>query len=280
MSTIFPIPIACVGIGSDHNNLSCCYPANQTSAACHNIFSGANSTLSRGCQDGSRNCIADCANEKLLYTSLVQDDRTGNGRGPITRYQACVNLPSIARFSEFGQLSQDLVSEADRYIAPNTTDNQLQRVTSAVTDCLSSTCRNSRQSNLCYEDYCSPVKLLANSSSPNITAVNQCLNTLCSGGYKSLPFANADIVGIGVRCTICDCPKLKADSYRFMHHTYSNAYSSLSCALVSSFLLCGGSCALELSHLPLVQLNGRITKSLLLTCSMSFTKLNAFSALL
>jgi hypothetical protein len=204
MATTSPVPIACLGVGADLNNLTCCYPDNQTSTACNAFFSVTNSSLSRGCQNNTQNCVTDCANEKLLYTSLVQDDRTGNGRGPIARYQACVNLPSIVRYFEFGQLSQDIYNNTDKYIAPDTTDIQLQGVTSAVTDCLSSTCRNSRRSDLCYDDYCSPVKLLANSSSPNVTAVNQCLKTLCSGGYKSLPFADSDIVGIGVRCTICE----------------------------------------------------------------------------
>jgi hypothetical protein len=261
MSTASPLPIACVGVGSTLNNLSCCYANNQASTACQNIFSGTNSVLSRGCKNTSRDCVTDCANEGLLYTSLVQDDRTGNGRGPISRYQACVNLPSIARFSEFGQLSPDLFTHADRYIAPNNTDSQLQGITSAVTDCLSSTCRNSRRSDLCYDNYCSPVKLLANSSSPNITAVNQCLHTLCSGGYNSLPFADADIVGVGVQYTICVCSERDANRDRSMRLTYSSVYSLPSFASVFSFPSYGDSCALGLSDKQTVQLNGQNTKN-------------------
>lgn len=166
--------------------------------ACHEIFSGRNNTLSRGCNSSS-DCISDCADKTLLYTSFSQEDPdNGNGRGPVNRYQACVNLPSIVRYSLSDQFLQDFATEFEKYTAPNTTDLKLQEVTSTVTDCLSSTCRNSRRPNRCYDNHCSPVRLLANSSSPNITAIDECMVTLCSGGFKSLPFADADIVGVGV----------------------------------------------------------------------------------
>ena len=71
-------------------------------------------------------------------------------------------------------------------------------VTSAVTDCLSSTCRNSRGKDDCYDSYCSPAMLLANSTTPNITAINRCLHKLCHSGDDALPYADADVIGIGV----------------------------------------------------------------------------------
>ncbi|RYP12446.1 hypothetical protein DL765_007345 [Monosporascus sp. GIB2] len=40
--------------------------------------------------------------------------------------------------------------------------------------------------------------MLLNSTRPNIGGVNECLNKLCTGGYESLPYADADVVGIGV----------------------------------------------------------------------------------
>ncbi|QDS73351.1 hypothetical protein FKW77_006818 [Venturia effusa] len=135
---------------------------------------------------------------KDLEMEQLDESTKGNGKGPITRYQACVNLPSIARYSQSGQLSQDFTAEFETYTKPNTTELQLQRLASTVTDCLSSTCRHSRRPDLCYDNLCSPVRLLTTSSSPNVTAIDQCLKTLCSGGFNSLPFADADIVGIGV----------------------------------------------------------------------------------
>lgn len=197
-------PIACLGVGTNLTNSSCCYASDLNSTACHGIFSGTKNTLSQGCNSSS-DCISDCANKTLLYTSLVQDDPgNGNGKGPVTRYQACVNLPSIVRHSQSDQLSQAFVTEFEKYTTPNTTDLQLQELTSTITDCLSSTCRNSRRPDLCYDDFCSPVRLLTNSSSPNVIAIDQCLNTLCDGGFKSLPFADADIVGIGVGFRRCN----------------------------------------------------------------------------
>lgn len=191
-------PIACVDVGSDANSLNCCYADDQTSSACQDSFHSPNNTLSTGCQNNTLGCISECGDQKLLYTSFVQDDGIGNGRGPITRFQACVNFPSIARYFALGQLSTNISTVVEKYINTSISDDQLQNITSSVTDCLSSTCRNSRAKGFCYDDYCSPVKLLTNSSSPNITAINRCLGTLCSSGYKSLPFADSDIVGIGV----------------------------------------------------------------------------------
>jgi len=154
--------------------------------------------LSTGCQGQFSDCITDCGDEQAIYRSLEQDSLIGNGFGPISRYLACVNLPSIARYWKYGQLSSNTSNAISRYIDPNTSESQLQNITEAVTGCVSSTCQNSRRPDLCYADYCSPVKLLSNSSAPNVTAINQCMHILCSNGYKSLPFADADIVGIGV----------------------------------------------------------------------------------
>jgi hypothetical protein len=45
---------------------------------------------------------------------------------------------------------------------------------------------------------CSSVNMLINNTSPNIEGINKCLFSLCEGGFNSLPYADADVVGIGV----------------------------------------------------------------------------------
>ncbi|KAF2110545.1 hypothetical protein BDV96DRAFT_195126 [Lophiotrema nucula] len=45
---------------------------------------------------------------------------------------------------------------------------------------------------------CSAVNLLINNTHPNIQGLNGCLNSLCTRGYDSLPYADADVIGIGV----------------------------------------------------------------------------------
>ena len=55
----------------------------------------------------------------------------------------------------------------------------------------------SRRRGVCSRD-CSAVNMLINSTMPDIRGVNQCLHTLCTSNYDALPYADADVVGIGV----------------------------------------------------------------------------------
>jgi len=187
--------IACVDIGLSVPHLGCCSADDLSNPTCGKVFSAQEGVLQKGCQG---NCVQDCQNAAVLYTSHIQDNLTGNGVGPVQRYAACVNLPSIARAASRGVLTGGFGATVRNFIPANTTDDSLRGITSTVTDCLSSTCRNSRQSGGCYDDYCSPVRLLANNTTPNITAIDRCLSKLCSSGYSALPYADADVVGIGV----------------------------------------------------------------------------------
>jgi hypothetical protein len=198
MATAASNQLACLGVGLNFNSLECCSLSNLTSSTCQDAFYSPRNILSLGCREGAQNCLQDCSDTELLYSSLVQENGTGTGSWAISRYQACVNLPSIARQSQFQQLPSNISDVVAQYIPSNISESRIQNISSAVTDCLSSTCRNSRGRNNCYNNYCSPVKLLSNSSSPNVTAVNECLNYLCSNPYQSLPYADPDIVGIGV----------------------------------------------------------------------------------
>lgn len=190
-------PIACIDIGSSPT-ATCCYANDLSNPTCTKIFTQEASLLGTACQPGQ--CFEDCSDITNLYVSKLQQNLTGNGILPILTYGACVNIPAMTRFAdEFkGMLPANVTQTLQQYVAPNATDDALRSVTSAVTDCLSSTCRKSRNSNFYYTDHCSPVRLLTNNTSPDLEAINNCLYTLCSNGMEALPWADTDVVGIGV----------------------------------------------------------------------------------
>ena len=195
MANTLDIPIACSYIGSG-KSMSCCYMNDQSNPICESLFPPEDSFLENGCLTG--NCENNCDPRKL-YNSALQQNGSGSGVMPILKYSACANIPSIASYAnQVGVLSQNITESIQKFIFPHTTEESLQYVTSSVTDCISSTCRASRNSTFCYTGYCSPVKLLQNNTLPNLEGINACLNTLCNNTVKALPWADADVIGIGV----------------------------------------------------------------------------------
>jgi hypothetical protein len=194
MAETLDVPIACSNFGLG-KTMPCCYVNNQSSPICDSLFPQEKSFLENGCITGD--CLNDC-DPKKLYHSTQQQSGIGSGVAPVLKYMACANIPSIASYNNQGVLSQKINKSIEQFIFPHTPEGILQNVTSAVTDCISSTCRAARNSSFCYTDYCSPVKLLENSSLPNLKAITTCLNMLCNHPIRSLPWADADVIGIGV----------------------------------------------------------------------------------
>lgn len=193
MAGTMDLPIACSDIGS-RGNMSCCYLNDQNSSICRSLFPPVHGVLENGCL--TDNCINNCDPIELYNTSLQQTG-IGNGVAAIWKYKACANIPTIAGYASQGLLSPSINRSIQNFITPQTSEGNLQRVTAAVTDCISSTCRVSRNSKFCYDD-CSPVMLLRNNTSPNLEGIHRCLNVLCADPMKSLPWADADVIGIGV----------------------------------------------------------------------------------
>jgi hypothetical protein len=194
-------PIACANIGNgpDLGDMICCFPNAQQN--CSGLL-GNSGIFPPGCPSGT--CSWDCGNPSDIFGAQIGElDVSINNVPPIQRFLACANVPSVANSDAQGLLPQELWALTRPYIAPNLSDDTLANITSVVTDCLSSTCRNSRQKNTCYDDYCSPVKLLTTHKQPNLTAMNSCLHKLCTGGANSLSFGDADIIGIGVCGPYC-----------------------------------------------------------------------------
>lgn len=187
-------PIFCKNIGtSSTTDLSCCYPDNQNTQTCRDIFNGPEAIF-RGCNS---NCLTSCSDTNYIYSSVLQNTTfDGDGSAPIHRYRICANVPNIAGYLSQNVLEPNISSRVERYISRDAPDDALKNITFALTDCLTATCRNARQPDYCNYK-CSAVNLITNSTTPNITGIDLCLNTLCNGLENSLPFADADVVGIG-----------------------------------------------------------------------------------
>lgn len=190
-------PLFCNNIGNTTNQLNCCYASNQSSQTCRENFNNPDiDTFTGGCLNGD--CLKVCSNVSTIYQSLTQiDPYQGNGQGPIRRYLTCANVPAMAGYLSQDVLGQDISSSIGNHVSPNASDDALKNVTLAVTKCLTTTCTYARNKGRC-QNSCSSVNMLINSTTPDIQGVNECLYSLCKGGYNSLPFADADIVGIGV----------------------------------------------------------------------------------
>ncbi|KAF2799252.1 hypothetical protein K505DRAFT_266015 [Melanomma pulvis-pyrius CBS 109.77] len=190
-------PIFCNSIGNTTAAaLQCCHPNNQTSSICQVDFDPNGPTFLGGCSSGD--CIAECQDIGLLYSSVAQiDPYFGNGKAPIRRYQTCANVPAMAGYLSHNALEPSISSSVLPFVSPHTTDDDLRKVTRAITECLTSTCENARNRSIC-SSQCSAVNLLINSTTPNVEGLNDCLGSLCNGHYGSLPFADADVIGIGV----------------------------------------------------------------------------------
>ena len=101
----------------------------------------------------------------------------------------------------------------------HTSVDDLMNITSGVTECLTATCHNARNDANCSTP-CAAVNLLLNYTTPNVTGINECLGELCNGRYNSLPFADADVVGIGVSTNSCHigCSLLIPQGLCFLSH--------------------------------------------------------------
>lgn len=190
-------PLFCDNVGETNNSLQCCYLDDQDSPICQENFNNPKKkTFLEGCPN--RNCITDCQNLTLLYSSILQVDPTeGNGKGPIRRYLTCANVPNMAQHFSRSVLDPKISMQIERHVSRDASIDSLKGITFTVTECLTATCRNARDKEIC-QNQCSSVNLLINSTTPNITGLNQCLNSLCTGNYHSLPYADADVIGVGV----------------------------------------------------------------------------------
>lgn len=180
--------------------MRCCYPGDQDQPACRdNIKLGADKFSDANFLDVT--VLERCQQPWKIFSSRLKDgDFNASDVLPRLRFSVCANAPNMARYLSQGRLEPDILEEVEQYISRNASEDSLKSITSAVTDCLTATCRNARNNTRCQRE-CAGTKLLSNSSTPNLTGVDQCLDLLCTGEgfvYDSLPYADSDVIGIGV----------------------------------------------------------------------------------
>lgn len=208
--------VACNGLGSfmslSHPVASdaCCYLGDQNSTACRRLFAPTNGLLDSACIASPEICglFNRCRSTATLYTSAEQNNEKGDGSLLLARYRACANLPAIASLSSQGLLVPYIDEVVQKHLRLQPDESEfvlsLQQITSSVTDCLSSTCKHAREMDDCY-NVCSSVKVITNSTLPNVRGINDCLFNVCNAGTGALPWADADIVGVGVSTAITSC---------------------------------------------------------------------------
>ena len=112
-------------------------------------------------------------------------------------WTACINVPTLAGYLLQDALAPNVTDIVKAHIPETTTQDDLRHITRAVTECLTSTCSLARTPEIC-SDACSSVNLLTNETMPNYAGLNACMFSLCTNGYNAVPFANSEILGIGV----------------------------------------------------------------------------------
>jgi hypothetical protein len=192
----------CNNIGN--KAFGCCYASEQISQICRDIFLSNESWTRHVC---TPHCLANCSDPAFIYGSKLQDNPDyGSGILPIQRYLGCVNVPNPAGYLRQELLEPSIRSQVEGHIPQNASSDSLKNVTYAVSDCLTATCRKSRKPDRCAYT-CSGINLLINATTPNVVGLNDCMTMLCTGGPDSLPYADADVVGIGVSTLLC-CGRL------------------------------------------------------------------------
>jgi hypothetical protein len=195
-------PLFCYDIGTYPDRVQCCHPSNQTDIPCQILYNRNTSILNGkyGCESGD--CFADCIDPakifaaNLLYSDLGEVDR--DLPKPLRKFWICSSLPAMAGYAlQQNVLVPNIQSTVSGFLPPDESKRDLFGVTSAMTECLAATCRNSRNSDSCRKS-CTIGHILTNNTTPNAVEINRCMYDLCRGGIKSMPYADSDIIGIGV----------------------------------------------------------------------------------
>ncbi|PSN62393.1 hypothetical protein BS50DRAFT_638039 [Corynespora cassiicola Philippines] len=208
--------IFCDNIGIEADLRNCCTLDDQSSPACRQIFADDSTVFTQGCNG---TCVEYCRKRRYLYSSLREDLAiVGNGQAPVRHHNTCSNVPQLSRLLSQGALSPEISTKVQKFIPQEITEVEKRDITFALTDCLTATCEHARNRSICgYK--CSGVNLIGNDNFPNLQGMNECINALCTGDYDSLPFADDDIVGIGVFSSyILQCVLVVLFCFVFIFH--------------------------------------------------------------
>lgn len=145
----------------------------------------------------SGNCVHDCLEPGDMYGNVSQaHPLEGTSYDPPPPlYAICYAVANMTRKIHDGLIPGEQADVLRPYF-PYTQESDLREVASAVTQCLTASCAEARPGSGC-ESFCSAPNVLLNSTTPSLFGLYDCMTGLCSNS-KVIPFANQDIIGIGV----------------------------------------------------------------------------------
>jgi hypothetical protein len=148
----------------------------------------------------SGDCYADCQNLTRLYSpfpeSITFTNAVEYGTPPnVTLWPLCAAIANITEALEDGIAPQVDADKFSSFFENGTLSNQLW-ASDAATHCWTDTSSAARYPSTC-ADACTAVNLLESHYEPQFAGTRECIRCLCHG-INGLPFADQDIVGIGV----------------------------------------------------------------------------------
>lgn len=150
----------------------------------------------------SGNCYTDCQNLTRLYSpfpdGITFTDAINYGTAPnVTLWPLCAAIANITEALENGIAPPKDADKFASYFNVSTLSDKLW-ASDAATHCWTDTSSAARNHSKC-ADACAAVSLLESHYEPQFAGTRKCIQCLCHG-IDGLPFADQDIVGIGVRC--------------------------------------------------------------------------------
>lgn len=149
----------------------------------------------------SGNCLKDCQTDRVFEVlpegATIPYNQYGvinSTRSEVTLFGICVDIANVTKALASGGVPIEQAQKLQAYF-PDTNDG-LTKITDNITHCLPASCAKSRDSSTC-APWCRESDLLLADGTINLTGVATCLEWLCEESC-GLPYANQDVVGIGV----------------------------------------------------------------------------------
>jgi hypothetical protein len=149
----------------------------------------------------SGNCLKDCQTQRVFEVlpegvniAYDQYGTLDSTRAEITLFGICVDIANVTRALTSGDIPAEQAQQLKPYFPNNASG--LTKIADNITQCLPASCAKSRDSSTC-APWCRESDLLLVDGTTNLTGVATCLEWLCEESC-GLPYANQDVVGIGV----------------------------------------------------------------------------------
>lgn len=149
----------------------------------------------------SGNCSKDCQTQRVfevlpegVNVAYGEYGTLNSTRAEITLFGICVDIANVTRALKSGGVPAEQAEQLKPYFPKN--DLGLTKIAENITQCLPASCAKSRDSSTC-APWCRESDLMLADGTTNLAGVATCLEWLCEESC-GLPYANQDVVGIGV----------------------------------------------------------------------------------